>query len=187
MPPASTTSGSSRAISRIGWRRTANRISDDVRSAMNAPSEHDDTARRDHHRRLAGHRRRPREGLPRARLRRDRERSVDRAVRGRRPRRDRGRRRPARDGRADRGGGARALRPDRHADQQRRHLHRQAVHGLHARGLQRADRRQPRRLLSDDAARDRADARAGQWARRERLDGARRAARSHADRRRCRC
>ena len=54
-----------------------------------------------------------------------------------------------------------ALRADRHAGQQCRHLHRQALHRLHGRGLRVEDRDQSRRLLPHHAARRGRDAEAG--------------------------
>ena len=53
------------------------------------------------------------------------------------------------------------VRPDRHPGQQRRSLHRQAVHRLHRRGLRRRDRGEPARLLRHLPQRHRRDARPG--------------------------
>ena len=115
-----------------------------------------------HHRRIAGHRRRPRQGLSRPQLPRGRDRALDQAVeRRRRPQRCR-RHRRSRDGRARDRRSHGPVRPHRHAGQQRRHLHRQAVHPVHRGRLRRRARRQPRRLLPHHAAGDRGDGEAGQ-------------------------
>ena len=104
------------------------------------------TEGRRHHRCLTRHRRQPGERLPRARLRRRRQRALDRQDRWRERSRRRGRRRRhrrRRHRRPHRRRGPRPLRAHRHAGQQRRHLHRQAVHRLFRRRLRGDDGREP--------------------------------------------
>ncbi len=119
------------------------------------------TESRHHHRRVAGYRRRPGQGLSGSQLPGRGDVALDQAEQRPGHRRGPRRHRRSRDGRARREGGHLALRTDRHAGQQCRHLHRQAVHRLHGRGLRVEDRDQPRRLLPHHAARRGRDAEAG--------------------------
>ena len=139
----SLSAGSKAVVENLRW-------FDEYRSTSTRESEnHEYPESRRHHRSLPGHRCRTRHGVPQARVRRRRELAHDRAsddpLGPGGPRRHR----PARRGHPGDRAGAGHVRPDRHAGQQRRRVHRQAVHRVHRRGLRPGRRREPARLLRD--------------------------------------